>query len=60
MQGVETRLDEQAVEFHRKVRDAYHQLASDEPGRVRLIDGGREESAVEQDVWEIVTEAVNA
>src|ERR1019366_6634068 len=27
-QEVETRLDEQAIEFHRKVRDAYLQLAS--------------------------------
>ncbi len=23
------------IEFHRKVRDAYHQLASDEPKRVK-------------------------
>jgi dTMP kinase len=50
-QGVETRLDEQALSFHRKVRDAYHQLASDEPGRVKLIDGSRDEKAVAEDVW---------
>jgi len=53
-QDVETRLDEQALSFHRKVRDAYHQLAADEPRRVRLIDGGREENTVAADVWEIV------
>ena len=53
-QGVETRIDEQAVSFHRKVRDAYHQLAADEPRRVRIIDGGRDESAVAQDVWDAV------
>jgi dTMP kinase len=53
-QDVETRIDEHAVGFHRKVRDAYHQLASDEPKRVRLIDGGRDESAVADDVWHAV------
>src|SRR5579871_6235400 len=35
---VETRFDEQALEFHRKVRRGYHQLSSDEPERIRLID----------------------
>ena len=54
-QDVETRLDEQAIEFHKKVRDAYHQLAADEPRRVRLIDGSREENVVACDVWETVT-----
>jgi dTMP kinase len=53
-QGVETRLDEQAVEFHKKARDAYHQLAADEPKRVRLIDGGQDENAVARAVWETV------
>jgi len=54
-QDIETRLDEQSVAFHRKVRDAYHQLAVDEPGRVKLIDGGRDENTVAADVWESVT-----
>jgi dTMP kinase len=51
---IETRIDEQAIGFHRKVREAYLQLAADEPGRVRLIDGSRMEEAVEKDVWEAV------
>ena len=45
-QDVETRMEEQALSFHRKVREAYHQLASDEPKRVRLIDGSRDEAVV--------------
>jgi len=52
-QDVETRLDEQDLSFYRKVRDAYHQLASDDPGRVHLIDGSRDEAAVAEDVWQI-------
>jgi dTMP kinase len=53
-QDVETRLDEQSLEFHRKVRAAYHQLAEDEPKRVRLIDGSREEDEVAVAVWSAV------
>ena len=50
-QEVETRLDEQSVDFYRKVRAAYQHLAEEEPRRVKLIDGAREESEVFADVW---------
>lgn len=50
-QDIETRMEEQDLSFHRKVREAYRQLASDEPRRVRLIDGDRSEAAVAADVW---------
>jgi dTMP kinase len=55
-QDVETRLDEQAIEFHRKVRDAYLQLAVDEANRVKLVDGSGSEEKVEIDVWGVVGE----
>lgn len=51
----ESRIDEQAVEFHRKVREAYHALAEREPGRVRLIDGNDTPQNVAQRVWEPVS-----
>jgi len=57
-QDVETRLDEQAIDFHRKVRDAYLQLAADEPGRVKLIDGSGSEEKVEKEVWKAVLEVL--
>src|SRR3984885_3145226 len=53
-QDGETRLDEQSLEFHRKVRAAYHQLAEDEPKRVKLIDGSHEEDEVALAVWSAV------
>jgi dTMP kinase len=53
-QDVETRLDEQSLDFHRKVRAAYHQLAEDEPKRVKLIDGSGEEAEVARAVWAVV------
>lgn len=58
-QDVETRIDEQAIGFHRKVRDAYLQLATDEPTRVKLVDGSRTEEVVEQDVWTAAKSILN-
>jgi dTMP kinase len=57
-QAIETRIDQQAVSFHRKVREAYRQLASDEPARIRLIDGARFPEQVAEDVWAVVGRAL--
>jgi len=54
-QDVETRMDEQSLTFHRQVRDAYHQLAADEPKRVHLIDGSATEASVSEQVWAAVS-----
>jgi dTMP kinase len=53
-QDVETRIEDHDLAFHRKVREAYRQLASDEPQRVRLIDGGRAADVVAAEVWHAV------
>jgi len=50
----ETRMDDQSVEFHRKVREAYLQLAAAEPLRIRLIDGHGDPATVAAKVWEAV------
>lgn len=47
----EARIDEQAIEFHHKVRDAYHELARREPQRVRLIDGQGPQEEIAEKVW---------
>ena len=50
----ETRMDEQAAEFHRKVRDAYLHMAAREPRRFRVIDGSAAVEAVAEAVWQAV------
>src|SRR6185295_6330357 len=50
----ETRMEEQEVGFHRRVREAYRQLAADEHQRVRLIDGSQTLEAVASEVWQAV------
>jgi dTMP kinase len=54
----ETRMDEQSVEFHRKVRDAYHALAAQEPDRIRVVNGAAGVDNVAREIWEIVSRHV--
>jgi len=54
----ETRMDEQALEFHRKVYEAYHALAEREPERVKLVDGRAAIDAIETEIWRIVSRYV--
>ena len=50
----ETRMDEQAVEFHRRARDAYAELARTGSQRICMIDGRRPIEAIAEDIWEVV------
>lgn len=50
----ETRLEEQALAFHQKVREAYHELARTESQRFRRIDGSGTPEAVAAAVWQHV------
>jgi len=50
----QTRMEEQGVAFHRRVREAYRQLAADEPKRIRLIDGSQTREAVAEQVWSAI------
>jgi dTMP kinase len=54
----ETRMDEQSVEFHQRVYEAYHQLAKCEPERVKVIDGRASIDEIESAVWAVVSSYV--
>ena len=51
----ETRMDDQAIEFHLKVHQAYHALAAAEPERVKLVNGRAGMDEIERAVWSIVS-----
>lgn len=53
-QDAETRMDEQSIEFHRSVYEAYHALALREQHRVRIIDGRADREAMAREIWGIV------
>jgi dTMP kinase len=54
----ETRMDDQSLEFHRKVHAAYHALADAEPGRVKVVNGRQDIDAIEREIWQIVSRHV--
>jgi dTMP kinase len=51
---VETRMDEQSLEFHRKVYQAYHSLAARESHRFRIIDGRADRETMASEIWRVV------
>ena len=59
-QIAETRIEDQDVAFHRRVRDAYRQLAADESQRVKLIDGSQSSEVVAEQVWAAVSTLMNS
>jgi len=50
----ERRMDEQAVEFHHRVRQEYLKLAEMEPGRIKVIDGRADRKTIAAVIWETV------
>ncbi len=50
----ETRMDDQSLEFHLRVHEAYHALAAREPERVKVVNGRAGMDEIERDVWELV------
>jgi dTMP kinase len=45
------RIEELPLEFHRKVREGYLQLAREFPKRIRVIDAARSKDEVEAVIW---------
>lgn len=54
--GSETRFEEEAVDFHRKVRQGYLELARLEPDRFQIIDASRDEASVRRQIFSILTD----
>jgi dTMP kinase len=53
-QAHEMRYEQQAADFHQRVRAAYHELARREPARFRLIDGNGSREDIAAKVWQEV------
>jgi dTMP kinase len=52
--GAETRFESKGAAFHERLRAAFLEIATAEPGRCTVIDGGASMDAVEAAVWEAV------
>jgi len=50
----ETRIDEEAAEFHDRVQQAYAALCAKEPERIRRVDATQSVAEIHEDVWAAV------
>ena len=50
------RFEREAIEFHERLRTGYLQLARRWPGRIKIVNGMRDEASVEADVWKVVSD----
>lgn len=48
----ETRIDDEAAEFHDRVYQAYAHLCENEPSRIRRVDAARSIAEVHEAIWE--------
>jgi dTMP kinase len=49
--GVPDRFEAEDVRFHQELRDAYRQIAADEPQRCVLVDANADAGTVAASVW---------
>jgi dTMP kinase len=48
------RFEAEDMNFHRRLREAYRQVAADEPERCTLVDATQDIEAIAQRVWSVV------
>ncbi|WP_096186130.1 dTMP kinase [Evansella halocellulosilytica] len=53
------RLDQEEIDFHFMVRRAYQKLASEEPTRIKTIDGGESLESVVQHTYHVIEQFLN-
>jgi dTMP kinase len=53
------RFETETLAFHTRLRQAYRDIAADEPQRCVLIDAGRPVDAVAEEIWSIVNERLD-
>jgi dTMP kinase len=49
------RFEREELEFHRRVRAGYLEMARGDPGRIRVVDGSRPPEEVSAAVWEMAS-----
>jgi dTMP kinase len=53
------RLDAYTLDFHRRVRDGYLKMVSQEPGRWTVVDAGQEWEAVQGEIRKVILKRLN-
>ncbi len=51
------RFEQETIDFHGRVRQGFHQIAREEPERVRLVDASRDKEEISREIIKIVEES---
>ena len=51
------RFEQETVDFHKRVRQGFHQIAREEPERVKVVDASQSREDVSRDIIKIVEDA---
>jgi dTMP kinase len=51
------RFEQETIDFHNRVRQGFHQIAREEPERIKVIDGSRNKETVSREIIKCVEEA---
>lgn len=54
------RMERESLEFHDRVREAFLQLAQDNPDRIRIVDGTASIDAIANDISELVAPLIDS
>ena len=53
------RFEQEPIGFHRRVRNGYLELARNEPGRWRVLDGRKSKEELAEIIWDQVIESLS-
>ncbi|MDO9548325.1 MAG: dTMP kinase [Candidatus Marinimicrobia bacterium] len=48
------RLEQETMDFHKRIRDGFLKMAKNEPGRFTVLEGNRTPEALSNEIWKIV------
>jgi dTMP kinase len=54
--GTPDRIEQESLDFHKRVRKGYLNLAAAEPNRFHIVDASRTPEEIEQSVWDHMTQ----
>jgi dTMP kinase len=56
----EDRFERESIEFHKRIRDGYLQLAKESPDRIKVINGNRDIPVIHKEICGIIEQKLEA
>jgi dTMP kinase len=58
--GEKDRIESEALGFHKKIRNAYLQIAHEHPKRIHVLDASKDKDQVLADAWKILLSSISS